>query len=212
MRSRKPKRKAAAVEADDGRLADQRVPAAAVRGLHATELSGDAEQPPVRGRRRHRHRLEFRRVGRLAERRGRGWLLHSDGIRPRLVALVALIVVVFAVGSGQFYAWTGEGRRIGWDEEPLWFPHAASMFAGGAEMPDRFLSYHNGLASVFLYYNSPEEPGGPGKTVYTDPRLEVTGPELYQRYQELQTRINGEQPGLARGPRCDRPAVDHGRS
>ncbi|MDR3622096.1 MAG: hypothetical protein P4L85_22290 [Paludisphaera borealis] len=119
----------------------------------------------------------------------------SDGIRPRLVALVALILLVFAVGSGQFYSWTGEGRQIGWGEEPLWFPHAASRFAGGPEMPDRFLSYHNGLASVFLYYHSPERPGGPGKTVFTDPRLEVTGPELYARYKDIQTRINGEQAG-----------------
>ena len=182
------------------RLADQRVAAAVVRGFHDAELSGDAEQPSVRGRRRHDHRLEFRRMGRLAQRPavdrdGREGGADSDGIRPRLVALVALILLVFAVGSGQFYAWTGEGRRIGWDEEPLWFPHAASRFAGGPEMPDRFLSYHNGLASVFLYYNSPERPGGSGKTVYTDPRLEVTGPDLYQRYLELQKRINGEQPG-----------------
>jgi len=118
----------------------------------------------------------------------------SDGIRPRVVALVALILISFAVGTGQFYAWAGEGRMIGWGEEPLWYPHAASEFAGKPELPERYLSFHNGLASVFLYHNSPERAGGPGKTVYTDPRLEVTGPELYRMFLDLQESISGDKP------------------
>ncbi len=119
----------------------------------------------------------------------------SDGIGPRAVALVALLLLVFAVGSGQFYSWTGEGRVIGWGEEPLWFPHEAAKFAGADDMPERFLSYHNGHASLFIYYNSPEKVGGPGRTVFTDPRLEVTGLELYQRYLELKKRIGRDAPG-----------------
>jgi len=119
----------------------------------------------------------------------------SDGIRPRAVALVALIVLMFFVGGGWFYAWTGEGRVIGWGEEPLWFPHEAARFAGEPDMPERFLSFHNGHASLFIYYNSPERPGGPGRTVFTDPRLEVTGVELYQRYLDLKKAITGDAPG-----------------
>ncbi len=191
--SRKPRRKAAAVEADDDgwRISVLRLLLFASFTLLSFRATRNSHQfAAVVGTITAWNFAEW-----IGSRRARRTASESDGIRPRLVALVALILLVFAVGSGQFYAWTGEGRRIGWDEEPLWFPHAASLFAGEADMPDRFLSYHNGLASVFLYYNSPEEPGGPGKTVYTDPRLEVTGPELYQRYVELQAKINGDQPG-----------------
>ena len=45
------------------------------------------------------------------------------------------------VGSGPFYAMTGEGRTIGLGEEPLWFPQQAVQFAGGPEMPERFLAF-----------------------------------------------------------------------
>ena len=47
-------------------------------------------------------------------------------------------------------------------------------------MPKRFLSFHNGHASLFEYYHGPE------RKVYTDPRLEVAGPELFTRYMELE--------------------------
>ncbi|MDG3003959.1 tetratricopeptide repeat protein [Paludisphaera mucosa] len=118
-----------------------------------------------------------------------GEVAASDGVRPRLIALTALIVLTFAVGSGSLYAWAGEGRVIGWGEEPLWFPHEAAKFAGGPGMPERFLSFHNGHASLFIYNHSPEKPGGPGKTVFTDPRLEVSGQELYRRYLDLKDWI-----------------------
>jgi len=137
---------------------------------------------------------------------------HADGVRPRLVALTALILMTFAVGSGWFYAWAGEGRVIGWGEEPLWFPHESAQFAGGADMPERFLSFHNGHASLFIYYHSPERPGGPGKTVYTDPRLEVTGPQLYHSYLELKRKISKDEPGWERELDAEgRPSilVDH---
>lgn len=123
------------------------------------------------------------REGRKADQPG------SDGIGPRAVALVSLLVLMFVVGGGWFYQWTGEGRTIGWGEEPLWFPHEAARFTGEPGMPEHFLSYHNGHASVFIYYNSPEKPGGPGRTVFTDPRLEVQGVELYQRYLDLKKAI-----------------------
>ena len=71
---------------------------------------------------------------------------------------------------------TGEGRVIGLGEEPLFFPHEAARFAGQPGMPDRFLSFHNGHASLFEYYHGPE------RKVYTDPRLEVAGADLFKRY------------------------------
>ncbi len=121
--------------------------------------------------------------------------LVASGLMPRLATLIAVAVLLLWVGTGQFYAQTGEGRTIGWGEEPLWFPHEAVKFAGSAGMPDRFLSYHNAHASVFEYYHSPERENGPGRTVYTDPRLEITGAELFDQYQKLGKNITNDQPG-----------------
>ena len=112
-----------------------------------------------------------------------------DSLAPRLVAGAAIAGVLLWVGSGWFYAMTGEQRTIGLGEEPLWFPHAAARFAGRPEMPARFLSFHNGHASLFEYYHGPE------RKVYTDPRLEVNGADLFQRYQRLQDAIlNKDEP------------------
>jgi tetratricopeptide (TPR) repeat protein len=119
----------------------------------------------------------------------------SGGIGPRVIALIALVLVSFLIGSGQFYRLTGEGRTIAWGEEPLFFAHDATMFTGESGMPDRFLSYHNAHAALFEYYHSPERPNGPGRTVYTDPRLEVAGAELFDRYQKLGERIVADKPG-----------------
>ena len=138
--------------------------------------------------------------------------LASSGLKPRLATLIAVAVLLLWVGTGQFYAQTGEGRTIGWGEEPLWFPHEAVKFAGGAGMPDRFLSYHNGHASVFEYYHSPEREHGPGRTVYTDPRLEIAGVELFDQYQALGKKISFDQPGWEEElDRLGRPSilVDH---
>src|SRR5262249_12518487 len=71
----------------------------------------------------------------------------------------------------------------------LWFPHEAARFAGRPEMPERFLSFHNGHASLFIYYHGPE------RKVYTDPRLEVNGAELFTRYRELEDAITKNTPG-----------------
>jgi tetratricopeptide (TPR) repeat protein len=118
----------------------------------------------------------------------------ATGLGPRLLAGLAVAVVMLWVGSGLFYWMTGEGRTIGWGEEPLWFPHAAVKFAGTEGMSDRFLSFHNGHASLFEYYHSPERENGPGRTVYTDPRLEIAGAELFDQYQKLGDRIGGDNP------------------
>ena len=79
-------------------------------------------------------------------------------------------------------------------------------------MPDRFLSYHNAHASLFEYYHSPEREKGPGRTVYTDPRLEIAGAELFDEYQVLGNKITADKPGWEDElDRMGRPSilVDH---
>ena len=79
-------------------------------------------------------------------------------------------------------------------------------------MPDRFLSYHNAHASVFEYLPQPRAQDGPGRTVYTDPRLEVAGAELFERVPELGKQIAEDKPGWeAELDRIGRPSimVDH---
>ncbi len=113
----------------------------------------------------------------------------SSGATLRLMALGAVVLLLLWVGSGWFYKMTGEGRSIGLGEEPLWFPHAAVLFAGKPDMPERFLSFHNGHASLFEYYH------GPQRKAYTDPRLEVAGAQLFKRYTDLSRRIEKDEPG-----------------
>jgi hypothetical protein len=128
---------------------------------------------------------------------------------PRLIAFGAIAVLLLVVGSGQFYRMTGEGRVIGLGEEPLWFPHEAAKFAGEPGMPDHFLSFHNGHASLFEYYHGPE------RKVYTDPRLEVAGATLFQRYLMLQDRLAKNETGWeAELDEMGRPSilVDHEHS
>ena len=131
-------------------------------------------------------------VAQIQSRRARSTAPNRDfasPIWPRIATLGGLIGVIGLVGSGQFYAWSREGRTVGLGEEPIWFPHAAIQFAGGPGMPDRLIGYHNGHPSLYEYY------WGPAKKVYTDARLEVMGPELYREYLELQNRISRNDPG-----------------
>ncbi len=107
---------------------------------------------------------------------------------PRLATLAVVVIVLVLVASGTFYSWSGEGRTIGLGEEPLWFPHAAIECAGEKSMPPRFLSYHDGYAALYEYHNGPE------RKVFSDARLEVIGPELYERYVNLRNRIHDDDP------------------
>ena len=113
----------------------------------------------------------------------------ARGTGPRLAAFGAVGLVLLWVGSGVFYKMTGEGRVIGLGEEPVFFAHAAARFAGEPGMPGRFLSFHNGHASLFEYYHGPE------RKVYTDPRLEVAGADLFKNYVDLGALIRKDLPG-----------------
>ncbi len=126
-----------------------------------------------------RHRRE--KVGTIPSLRAR--------VIPRVIALGVLLLAISGVASGAVYQAMGEGRTIGLGERPLWFPHDAVKFAGRAGMPERFLCFHNGHASLFEYYH------GPRRKVFADARLEVIGPELYSEYIDLQRMIAADQPG-----------------
>src|SRR5262249_62163967 len=110
-------------------------------------------------------------------------------LMPRLVAGGVILAVLAWVGSGVFYRMAGEGRTIGLGEEPVFFAHEAARFAGRPEMPARFISFHNGHASLFEYYN------GPGRKVFTDPRLEVAGAPLFREYLDLDQSIKHNNAG-----------------
>ena len=121
---------------------------------------------------------------------------------PRVAVFVVLASTIAAVGSGRFYAWAGEGRTVGIGEEPLWFPHDAVKFAGGSNMPDRLVGFHNGHPALYEYY------WAPGKKAYTDARLEVMGPVLYKEYLDLGERIDKDLGGWAETLEAmGRPAV-----
>ncbi|WP_250846889.1 tetratricopeptide repeat protein [Aquisphaera insulae] len=117
------------------------------------------------------------------------------GLTPTLATMAVVVSMLVAVASGKFYEFLGEGRTIGWGEAPLWYPHDAARLAGQEGMPERFIGFHNAHASVFEYHNSPKREGGPGRRVYTDPRLEVAGPELFDEYNQLSRRIAADSPG-----------------
>ena len=121
---------------------------------------------------------------------------------PRVVTFAAIALTFAAVLSGRFYAWSGEGRTVGIGEEPIWFPHDAVKFAGGPDMPDRLVGFHNGHPALYEYYFAP------GKQAYTDARLEVMGPELYKAYVDLGEKIAKNTGGWAEElDRMGRPAV-----
>ena len=125
---------------------------------------------------------------------------------PRLAAAGAIAVVLAWVGSGLFYRMTGEGRTISLGEEPLFFAHEAAKFSGRPEMPAKFISFHNGHASLFEFYNGPE------RKVYTDPRLEVAGASFFKEYLDLDQAIKHNGPGWqAKLDQMGRPVVmvDH---
>jgi tetratricopeptide (TPR) repeat protein len=129
------------------------------------------------------------------------------GLLPRLATFGGLTALLVLVASGRFYAWAGEGRTVGLGEEPLWFPHAAARFAGQPDMPERFLSYHDGYAAVYEYHNGPE------RKVFVDARLEVMGADLYERYLSLRERIKQDDPSWPRElDSYERPAVYIGHS
>ncbi|WP_422930310.1 tetratricopeptide repeat protein [Singulisphaera sp. PoT] len=121
---------------------------------------------------------------------------------PRAATFLTIALMIVLIGSGKFYAWTGEGRIIGLGEEPLWFPHEAVKFCGKIGMPERFLSFHDGYSALYEYHNGPE------RKTFADARLEVIGPELYERYLDLKQRIAGNASSWPRElDELGRPAV-----
>jgi len=114
----------------------------------------------------------------------------ANAVSPgNAVALALVSLVLVWVGTGEFYRDAGEGRTIGWGEEPLWFPHEAVKAAGAKELPPRFASFHNGHAALYDYYFGPE------RKVFSDARLEVIGAELYQQQNRLTNALSRNESG-----------------
>lgn len=105
------------------------------------------------------------------------------------VALALVSLVLVWVATGEFYRDAGEGRTIGWGEEPLWFPHEAVKAAGAKELPPKFASFHNGHAALYDYYFGPE------RKVFSDARLEVIGADLYQQQNRLTSALSRNDAG-----------------
>ncbi|MDX2038622.1 MAG: hypothetical protein SFX72_18385 [Isosphaeraceae bacterium] len=112
----------------------------------------------------------------------------ANSVSIKLIAAVAIGAMIAFVGSGRLYALLGEGRTIGLDEEPYWFPHDAVAAAGRPGMPDRSICFHNGHASLYEYAYAPD------RKTFADARLEVVGPEIYQRYLEVESKIRSNAP------------------
>ena len=131
----------------------------------------------------------------IAAIRLRGWLKHSEVpepprvVYPRVATLLALGGLCLWVLSGGFYAAAGEGRTIGTGEQPLWFPHEAVKFSATRGMPNKFLAFHIGHASLYDYYF------GPDRKSYVDARLEVIGTDLFEKYMNLQRSISNQTQG-----------------
>ena len=122
-----------------------------------------------------------------------GWLekggaATGSGNGPRLVAFGAVVLVLLWVGSGLFYKMTGEGRVIGLGEEPVFFAHAAGGLPVSPVCPtgsSRSITATRRCSSIIT---------GPSK-VYTDPRLEVAGADLFKNYVELGSLMRKDVPG-----------------
>ncbi len=128
--------------------------------------------------RRFRDRTEPQTASGSIGQAGTNWLL------PRLSTIAVVSgLFVFVVG-GWFYDLCGEKRTVGLGEEKLWFPHEAAEFLGKEGMPERFVAFHVGHASLAEYYNSPQRKG------YVDARLEIVGPSLFRSYLELEDDIH----------------------
>ncbi len=129
-------------------------------------------------------RAEGRAAASRQERRRRQDLPRD---RSRLAeALVggALVLLAASIVTGTFYAWAGEGRRLGLGERSDWYAHDAQRFLVREGMPRRAVVWSVGEANLTLFH------GGGQVQVFMDPRLEVAPRELFERYLEVVRAMN----------------------
>lgn len=107
----------------------------------------------------------------------------------RAAAMGALSLALFALGANRLYRWSGQDElHVALGEMPFAAPHDAARFAGQADLPRRALAYDLGMASVYLFHNSP------GGKPYIDPRLELPDSEVFDNYLWIDERLNGFDP------------------
>jgi hypothetical protein len=95
---------------------------------------------------------------------------------PNLALLAAVGALGLATVSGALYAWSGEGRRVGLGERPLWFAHDACAFLARPDLPERIAAYNISQAAVCIAHSAPRH------KQFMDPRLEVNTQETFERY------------------------------
>ena len=111
-----------------------------------------------------------------------GWVARGSTLVVLLLAIAGLI-------SKRLYRWSGQPElRVAVGEAPFVAPHDAARFAGQDDLPRRALTYDLGLASVYLFHNSPTcKP-------YIDPRLELPDVEAFDNYLSIDEWLNARDP------------------
>jgi hypothetical protein len=116
--------------------------------------------------------------------RGTRWSVPVAWIsRATLAALFA--AWIGAICTGHWNRWTNSARQFGLGETPGEFAHDAARFAGGEGLPDRAIAFDLGMASLYVFHNSPD------KKVYMDPRLEVPTLETFKNYVAIDDSLHG---------------------
>lgn len=87
---------------------------------------------------------------------------------------------IVSLGTGRYYDWTREERRLGLRERPFQYAHAAARFAGQPGLPKHALVYDLAQAGVFVFHNAPE------RKAYLDGRLELPERKTFETYFHLE--------------------------
>jgi len=107
----------------------------------------------------------------------------------RGAAIGALALALLALVTDRLYRWSGQPElHVAVGEMPFAAPHDAAKFAGQEDLPRGALAYDLGLASVYLFHNSPES------KPYIDPRLELPDVETFDNYLLIDERLNACDP------------------
>lgn len=115
---------------------------------------------------------------------GLAWGQRVRGAQGIALALGIVGLALYGVGSGRWYLFAGEGRRIGLGEQPRHYGRAGIRVAGHEGMPDRALIFHLGHASTYIHANGPE------RKVFMDARLELHSQRRFREYLALRDSLS----------------------
>lgn len=121
------------------------------------------------------------------------WGQRARGALGTALALGVVGLALYGVGSGRWYLFTGEGRRIGLGEQPRHYGRDGIKVAGLEGMPDRALVFHLGHASTYIHANGPE------RKVFIDARLELHSQRRFREYLALRDFLSAGLGGATEG-------------